>query len=111
MEELDLKDLNLKENGIKSKYGSTACKPYNNSKYANSLFMYEFSNKMDETTGVTAYSVCPGLCATNLFKSLPWYRQIIQKIAILFMGFSAEQVKNNCLTYYYYFFQDVVNKV
>lgn len=85
MSNLDLDDLmmNSAQNlGI----GNTM--PYNNSKFANALFTKELAKRYEN---ITAFSVCPGLAQTQIFRN---YSSGVQKIinAILALGIPVEKV-------------------
>jgi len=61
--------------------------PYSNSKYANSLFAKELAKKL-EGTGVTTYSLCPGLVNTPLTRHTGVVLRTLMKIP----GLTPQQV-------------------
>ncbi|CAL8087259.1 unnamed protein product [Orchesella dallaii] len=64
MSNIDLSDL-MMEKAQNLGLGNTM--PYNNSKFANALFTKELAKRM-EPFNVKAYSVCPGLAKTDIFR-------------------------------------------
>jgi len=85
--DLDMEDLMLERVGS---FGFQNTLPYNNSKLANSLFAKELARRL-AGTGVTTYSVCPGLVATEVFRNFTPFRKFYTKLNILLVGLSAEQ--------------------
>lgn len=65
--------------------------PYNNSKLANSLFTKELGKRL-VGSGVTTYSVCPGLVATDVFRNFTPFRKFYTNLNILLVGLTAKQV-------------------
>ncbi|ODN03819.1 Retinol dehydrogenase 12 [Orchesella cincta] len=59
--------------------------PYNNSKMANALFTKELARRLDGT-GVTAYSLCPGVVKTEVFRDSGTFEYLIAKLCIAFTG-------------------------
>lgn len=91
--ELDPDDLMLEKhpNPTKINICPLTTLPYNNSKMANSLFAKELGRRMSGT-GVTTYSVCPGLCETKIFREYSKVGQIVVKLSLILSGLSVSQV-------------------
>jgi len=87
--ELDLDDLMLKRELTSLGYMNTL--PYNNSKLANSMFAKELGKRL-EGTGVTSYSLCPGLVNTKLFDTLTTFQKFANSVNMTFVGLTPEQV-------------------
>jgi NAD(P)-dependent dehydrogenase (short-subunit alcohol dehydrogenase family) len=87
--ELDLEDL-MMENVTSFGFQNTL--PYNNSKLANSLFIMELAKRL-EGTGVSAFSVCPGLVDTGCFRNFTPFRKFYTDMNLLLVGLTPEQVR------------------
>jgi NAD(P)-dependent dehydrogenase (short-subunit alcohol dehydrogenase family) len=85
--ELDLDDVMLER---RRDFGFQNTIPYNNSKKANSLFAMELGRRL-AGTGVTTYSMCPGLVNTDVFRNLSTFRRFYTRLNILLVGLSAKQ--------------------
>ncbi|CAL8087253.1 unnamed protein product [Orchesella dallaii] len=59
--------------------------PYNNSKMANALFTKELGRRL-EGTGVTVYTLCPGIVNTEVFRDSGHFENIIAKTCIALTG-------------------------
>lgn len=77
--------------GEKRSQGIANFLPYNNAKFAIMYFVQELA-RQTQGSGITVYSVCPGLCYTNLWRDLSFNQKITLRSLLFFGGFSADQV-------------------
>lgn len=76
---------------------TTAITEYGQSKLANLLFSAELSRRL-KGTGVTTYSLHPGVVATEVWRHVPWFLRPLLKLAGMITAEEGAQTSLHCAT-------------
>jgi NAD(P)-dependent dehydrogenase (short-subunit alcohol dehydrogenase family) len=95
MSNLDINDL-MMNNAASLGLGNTM--PYNNSKFANSLFNKELGKKL-QGSRVKSYAVCPGLAKSNIFQHYSTAGKIFVGLGLNTIGLPVNKVRHKEFLY------------